>query len=150
MIGAVPAGFGSGRSTLLWCGMVVAGFVTCADAVAAERNAYRYQDANGRVVYSEYPPPSGVDWKPVDTTTAITGRPTGATPRPNYGEESRYSSARQDQGAEKKRALDNKQVGAKQKRLAAGKAECSRNGGTGCEKTVAPKPAETGSLPGSR
>ena len=146
---AVPSGFGSCRLKLLWCGMIFAGFVICAGAIAAERHAYRYVDENGRVVYSEYPPSPGTDWKAVDTTTAITGRST-ATPRPKYGEESRYSSQRQDQGAGKKQGQDKKAAEARQKRFAAAKAECSRNGGAGCEKPVAPKPAGSGTLPGSR
>jgi hypothetical protein len=122
----------SARFGLLWRGVLMAGFaLVCTGAPAMERHAYRYMDENGKVAYSEFPP-TGIASRKVDTTPAVTGH-TGATPRPRYGEDSRYPSARQDSSPELERKQAKIAAEAREKKLAAAKAdECRRNHGIGC------------------
>ena len=99
--------------------------------MAADAPAYRYRDENGRAAYSQYPP-AGLAVTKIDTTTAITGQSAG-TPRPRYGDESRYAAARQDSSPELERRQAKIAAEAREKkREAEAAAECRRNYHIGC------------------
>ena len=58
---------------------VLLGLAVCVGAGAQGRTAYKYVDEDGKVVYSQSPPPSG-NSRSVDISPAGSGRP-NSTPR---------------------------------------------------------------------
>jgi hypothetical protein len=98
---AVPSEFSAYMPTFSHCGAVLIGLTICAGAGAADRSAYKYVDENGKVVYSEYPPPTGTTSKRVDMTPSSSGRPS-SRPSTGYDNPNHPSSAGQDKSLEKK------------------------------------------------
>ena len=124
----VSLAVGLRRNVLPRCYVVLAGVASCAGAMA-DAPAYRYLDENGRAAYSQYPP-AGVAVRKVYTNSGSSH----GTPRPGYGEESRYSAMRQDSSPE----LDRRQAriaaeAREKKRTEEAAAECRRNHEIGCK-----------------
>ena len=119
------------QAVLPRCCAVLVGVASCASAMAAEAPAYRYLDENDRAAYSQYPP-AGIPVKKVYTMSGTTW----GTPRPRYGEESRYAALRQDSSPALERRQSKIAAEAREKKLAAETAaECRRNHEIGCRNT---------------
>lgn len=125
----------SHRALLSRCCALIVGLASCASALAADAVAYRYLDENGAAAYSQYPP-ADIFVSKVYTRSGLSGE----TPRPRYGEDSRYAAARRDSSPELERRQAKIAAEAREnKRAAQAAAECRRNHEIGCKpgKTVA-------------
>lgn len=139
-------------TSLSRCGAGLTGLLVCFGVSAAEpgpsanpspREAYKYVDEKGRVVYSESPP-SGVASKTVDLTPANSGRP-GAATRSRSDNTSRSTSTRRDQSPESKQTSEDRMDAARQKELAElqAKNKCIRYGGEDCPDVLTRDPDPT-------
>jgi hypothetical protein len=111
-------------------GVLVLGAAMSGNALA--QKAYKHVDEKGNVTYSQTPPTEAKKVQQVDISPAQAGR--GGHPMPGSRDiQIQRSRSYQDERTRSYEAFQQQQKEAEQKRLAALKAECTRNRGADCD-----------------
>lgn len=121
-------------------------------ASAVERQAYKYVDEKGNVVYSQTPPVQGKDAKKVDISPASSGRSSYSGGSYEYRQPGRYYPGQSYEDA-RSRAMQEQQKRreeAEKKRLADLQAECNRNRGADCSNPEVLRQLDAQRIPGGR